>query len=51
MWVKCFHIRREGLRQAVKIEGVQTTVSVQGEAAEAELMNRLVVKSNRIDQP
>lgn len=28
-------------KEAVKIDGIQTTVSVQQEAAEAELMNRL----------
>lgn len=36
MWVKCFHIRREGWDKLRKIEGIQTTVSVQGEAAETE---------------
>lgn len=47
-----FPYQKRGLRQAVKIEESQTTVSVQGEAAEAELMNRLLVKSHRIeDQP
>lgn len=31
-----FPYQKRGLRQAVKTEGIQTTVSVQGEAAEAE---------------
>lgn len=45
-----FPYQKRGFRQAVKIEGIQTTISVQGETAETELMNRLVVKS-KTDQP